>query len=250
MGQDRAAGKLAGMIAIVTGGGKGIGKAIALGFAEEGASVVVCGRNLHFLEQVSQELRQQGTAAIAVKVDVSIESEVESMIEQTIKTFGKIDILVNNAGIPGPMNLITDISKEVWDEVINTNLTGMFLCSKAVLKHMMEQGKGNIINISSGAGRTGGKVRSLPYNVSKFGAEGLTYAMALQMKPHNISVNALRPGIMDTAFHMFSPQDWRVKMRPPERVKSLAVYLATQTVDTMTGESVDLAEWESHLQAD
>ena len=250
MGQGKAGGKLADMVAIITGGGKGIGKMIALGFAEQGANVVVCGRNLSSLEQVSQEARRLRVAAVPVKADVSVESEVESMVEQTVKTFGRIDILVNNAGIPGPMSLIIDITKEAWDEVINPNLTGMFLCSKAALKHMMKQGKGNIINVSSGAGRTGGKVRSLPYNVSKFGVEGLTYALALQMKPYSICVNALRPGIMDTDFHRHSPPDWRAKMRPPENVKKLAIFLALQTVATMTGESVDLAEWESHTQAD
>ena len=239
--------KLKDMVAIVTGGGKGIGKSIALAFAAEGANLVVSGRTPSLLEQVSQEAGRMGASIIPVPTDVSVEDEVENMVAQAIKTFGKIDILVNNAGIPGPRDLITDISKEAWDEVININLTGIFLCSRAVLRHMIKRRSGNIINVSSGAGRRGGRggrVRSLPYNVSKFGVEGLTYALALQMKPYGICVNALRPGRMDTDFHKESPPDWKVDIRQPDDVKKLAVFLALQTVDTMTGESVDLKEWE------
>ena len=249
MPKDETTGKLKGVVAIVTGGGKGIGKAIAMGFAEEGASVVVCGRTLPLLEQVSQEARQIGATIIPVNADVSIESEVENVVEQALKTFGKIDVLVNNAGIPGTTDLITDISKQAWDEVIDTNLTGMFLCSKWALRHMVNRKTGNIINITSGAGRRGGKVRSLPYNISKFGVEGLTYALSVQMKPYGICVNALSPGITDTDFHRKSSPEWKAKMRPPDDVKKLAVFLALQTVDTLTGETVNLNEWEN-LQAD
>ena len=239
--------KLKDMVAIVTGGGKGIGKSITLAFAAEGANLVIAGRTTSLLEQASQEARQMGATIIPVPTDVSVEDEVENMVAQAIKTFGKIDILVNNAGIPGPRDLITDISKEAWDEVININMTGIFLCSRAVLRHMIKRRSGNIINVSSGAGRRGGKVRSLPYNVSKFGVEGLTYALALQMKPYGICVNALRPGRMDTDFHKESPPDWKVDIRQPDDVKKLAVFLALQTVDTMTGESVDLKEWEQSI---
>ena len=249
MPKDETDRKLKDMVAIVTGGGKGIGRAIAMGFAEEGASSVVCGRTFPLLEQVSQEARQIGATIIPVNADVSIESEVKNVVEQALKTFGRIDVLVNNAGTPGPLDLVTDISKQAWDEVIDTNLTGMFLCSKWALRHMINQRTGNIINITSGAGRRGGRVRSLPYNVSKFGVEGFTYALSVQMKPYGVCVNALSPGITDTDFHKKSPPEWKVKMRPPDDVKKLAVFLALQTVDTLTGETVDLDEWES-LQAD
>jgi NAD(P)-dependent dehydrogenase (short-subunit alcohol dehydrogenase family) len=241
--------KLKDVVTIVTGGGKGIGRAIAMGFAEEGASSVVCGRTFPLLEQVSQEARQIGATIIPVNADVSIEGEVKNVVEQALKTFGKIDVLVNNAGIPGPLDLVTDISKQTWDEVLDTNLTGMFLCSKWALRHMINRRTGNIINITSGAGRRGGRVRSLPYNVSKFGVEGFTYALSVQMKPYGICVNALSPGIMDTDFHKKSPPEWKVKMKPPDDVKKLAVFLALQTVYTLTGETVNLDEWGS-LQAD
>jgi NAD(P)-dependent dehydrogenase (short-subunit alcohol dehydrogenase family) len=236
-------------VAIITGGGKGIGRAIVLGFAKEGANVVVVGRTTSYLEEVCREVRSMAAAALPVKADVSVEREVESMVGDALKVFGKVDILVNNAGIPGPLGVITGIGKEEWDDVLGTNLTGMFLCSRAVLRHMMERRAGNIINLSSGAGWRGGGVRSLPYNVSKFGVEGFTHALALQMKPYNICVNALRPGRHDTDFHKDSPSEYRVGMRKPDDVSRLAVFLALQTVDTMTGESIDLREWEKKFEA-
>lgn len=184
-----------------------------------------------------------------VATDVTVESEVENMVEQTLKEFGKIDILVNNAGVGGPLGLITGISKEAWDEVININLTGMFLCSRAVLRYMIKQGRGNIINMSSGAGRNRDRARSLPYNVSKFGVEGMTYALAVQMKPYGICVNAMRPGRMDTDIHKDSPPEFKANLRHPDEVKELALFLALQTVETMTGKSVDLAEWKQNPEA-
>ncbi|MFC2071851.1 SDR family NAD(P)-dependent oxidoreductase [Chloroflexota bacterium] len=242
--------KLRDMVAIVTGGGKGIGRSIALAFAAEGANLVICGRTVSLLEQVSQEVRTMGTSIVPIAADVTVESEVENMVEQTLNKFGKIDILVNNAGVGGPQGLITNISKEAWDNVIDTNVTGIFLCSRAVLRHMIKRQQGNIINISSGAGRShsgvGGNsriVRSLPYNVSKFGVEGMTYALATQMKPYGICVNALRPGRMDTDFHKDSPPEFKVNMRHPDAMRELALFLALQTVESMTGESVGLGEW-------
>lgn len=243
--------KLAAKVAIITGGGKGIGRAIALGFAKEGANLVVCGRTPSYLEELCREARSLGTSAIPLKADVSIEHEVESMVDEALKVFGKIDILVNNAGVAGPLGSITDISKETWDKILKINLTGMFLCSKAVLKHMMERRIGNIINLSSGAGLRGSRVRSLPYAISKWGIEGFTYALSLQMKPYGICVNALRPGPHDTDFHKDTPPEFREgewkQMRKPNGVSKLAVFLALQTVDTMTGESIDLREWERSL---
>ena len=237
------------MVAIITGGGKGIGRSIALAFAEEGASLVICGRTGSLLEQVSREAQALGASVMSVATDVTVESEVEDMVERTLNKFGKIDILVNNAGVAGPLGLITDISKEAWDEVININLTGMFLCSRAVLRYMIKQGRGNIINMSSGAGRNRHRVWRLPYNVSKFGVEGMTYALAVQMKPYGICVNAIRPGRMSTDIQKGSPPEDKINSRHPDEVKELAVFLALQTVETMTGKSVDLAEWTQNPEA-
>ncbi|MFC2060652.1 SDR family NAD(P)-dependent oxidoreductase [Chloroflexota bacterium] len=242
------------MVAIVTGGGKGIGRSITLAFAADGVNLVICGRTLPLLEQVSQEARVMGASILPVATDVTIESEVENMVEQALREFGKIDILVNNAGMLGAKGLIIDVKKEEWDEVINTNLTGMFLCSKAVLKHMIKRGRGNIINISSGAGRRKTNpslphnVTSLVYNVSKFAVEGMTYNLAKQVKPYGICVNAMRPGYMATDLIKDVTLQDGIKAGHPDELGELALFLALQTVESMTGESVDLAEWKRSLE--
>lgn len=240
--------KLREKVAIVTGGSRGIGEAIAFGFAREGASLVVCGRTFSDLEKVCQQIQTLGTSAIPIKADVSEESQVEDMVEEVLEEYGKIDILVNNAGISPPRTLITETTKELWDQVIDINLTGLFLCSRAVVKHMLERKSGNIINISSGAGRRGGKASSLLYSSSKFGVEGFTYSLSKQLKPYGICVNALRPGPTDTDMHKDKPPEFRSKLRKPGDVSKLAVFLAQQTVGTMTGESIDIKEWEKSLQ--
>ena len=140
--------RLEGKIAIVTGGGSGIGKSIALTFAREGADVVVCGRTLSPLEAVAGEIMAIGRRALAITVDVSIRSQVRNLVERTIEEFGKIDILVNNAGV-GRRSPIVDMSEEDWDTVININLKGVFLCIQAAARHMVQRGYGKIINISS-----------------------------------------------------------------------------------------------------
>jgi len=244
--------KLKDKVAVITGGGKGIGRSIALAYAGQGASLVLCGRHEPLLEDISRQVGALGVPALPVRADVSIEADVEKMLARALEEFGRIDILVNNAGIPGPAVLITEIDKADWDAVMGTNVTGVFLCSRAVLKHMMVRGEGNIVNISSGAGKSVNVVRSLAYNVSKFAVEGLTAAMAVQMKPYGICVNALRPGMIETDFHLDTPVEWKAKMPPmrgPDAVKELAVFLALQTVVTMTGESIDLAEWERSRKA-
>jgi 3-oxoacyl-[acyl-carrier protein] reductase len=245
--------QLKGKVAIITGGGQGIGRAIGLGFAREGANVVLCGRTVSSVEAVCHEARRLGITAIPMQADVSRESDVERVVDKAVNVFGTIDILVNNAGVAGPLELITHISKQAWDDTLNINLTGMFLCARAVLTHMIERRTGNIINISSGAGLRTARVRSLPYGVSKFGVEGLTYTLAVQMKPYGIAINALRPGPHDTAMHQETPPEFRTgawqHMRQPNGVSKLAVFLALQTVETMTGASIDLVEWEKHVRS-
>jgi len=238
--------KLKNKVAVVTGGGKGIGKSIALAFAEEGAIVVICGRTKSLLQQVCQEAEEDATI-VPIQVDVSVESQVENMVTQVINKLGKIDILVNNAGILGPTQLLADVSKEAWDEVINTNLTGSFLCSRAVLRHMIRMRSGNIINISADSGRIGGRVRSIAYNVSKFGMEGLTYALAVQMKLYGICVNAIRPGVIDTDILKDAPE-LKGEMEKPDAVRRIAIYMALQKVDTMTGKSINRKDWEQRIR--
>lgn len=245
--------RLEGKVAIVTGGGRGIGRAIALALAREGAAVVVAARTKQEIEAVAGEIEASGGCALAVPTDVCQEASVQNMVRRAVEAFGRVDILVNNAGVPGPMGLITEIEDGEWDRTLDTNLKGVFLCAKAAVPHMIEQGGGNIINISSGAGfkRPRQRVRSMPYNVSKFGIEGLTHVLAVQLREHNICVNSLLPGVTDTRFHDDTPHDWLVsmpEMGQPEDVMEAAVFLATQDVASMTDQALNVREWNrAHL---
>jgi NAD(P)-dependent dehydrogenase (short-subunit alcohol dehydrogenase family) len=184
-------------VAIVTGGGQGIGKAIALAFAAEGARVVVAARNLPNLEKAAAEIAVKGGTAKAVQTDVTKEAEVERMAIETVNTFGGIDILVNNSGIGGPTCMVVDLKLEDWMEVINVDLTGSMLCCKHALKHMIPQKKGAIINIAAEGGRTGdgrsGYPMRSPYCCAKMGVIGLTETLSIEVGPHNIRVNAISP---------------------------------------------------------
>ena len=242
--------QLEGKTAIVTGAGVGIGRSMGLAFAEEGANIVVVSRTLSDIEQVATEASYFRVGSLAIRVDVSIEEQVEEMVKRTLDAFGRIDILVNNAGVPGPTGFLTDLRAKDWDQTFNTNLKGVFLCSKAVLPQMIKQKGGNIINISSGAGKRTKEAsftsptRSLAYSVSKFGVEGFTLALAGQVNKYRINVNALRPGPTNTRFHAETSPEKRAKMRHPDDLRKVAVFLASQGPLGLTGESIDALTWE------
>jgi NAD(P)-dependent dehydrogenase (short-subunit alcohol dehydrogenase family) len=185
--------KLEGQSAIVTGGGRGIGKCIAVTLARAGANVLVSGRQRDVLEQTAVEIESIGRQALVSVTDVSNESQVRQMVSKALESLGRIDILVNNAGITGPTAPVTNVSRDDWDEVIAVNLTGAFLCARAVIPHMVQRGSGKIINISSIAGKMAYALRS-PYAASKWGMLGLSCTLAQELGPHNIQVNAICPG--------------------------------------------------------
>ena len=160
--------KLRDQVAIITGGGRGIGEAIALRFAAEGAAVTVAGTNHEALERVSRLVQERGGRAIARVADVASEPAVQAMVAAAIAELGRLDILVNNAGISGPTARAEDVAREDWDHTLGVNLTGAFLCAKHVLPRLIAQRSGRIINITSVAGLTGYPLRA-PYAVSKWG---------------------------------------------------------------------------------
>lgn len=236
-------------VAIVTGGGRGIGRAIALAYAREGAAVVVAARTQAEIETTAEEIESGGGRALAVPTDVSQARDVERMVAQALTAFGQVDVLVNNAGVAGPMGLITEFSEADWDQTLAINLKGAFLCCRAVVPAMIAAGGGNIINVSSGAGqrRPRSAVRSLPYQVSKFGLEGLTNALAVQLREYKINVNSLLPGRIATRLHAETPPDWIAtmegKMGRPEEVAAAAVYLASRPPGEFTGQIVSAKEF-------
>ena len=185
--------KLKDKAAIVTGGGRGIGKEIALALAREGSTVLVSGRQQDVLEQTATEIRSLERRSAFIVADVSNESQVTEMVDLALRTFGQIDILVNNAGVTGPTAPVTNLSRAEWDEVMSVNLTGAFLCARAVIPHMIQRGSGKIVNISSVAGKMAYALRS-PYAASKWGMLGLSCTLAQELGAHNIQVNAICPG--------------------------------------------------------
>ncbi|MCJ7594169.1 MAG: SDR family oxidoreductase [Desulfobacterales bacterium] len=241
--------KLSGKTAIITGAGRGIGKSIALALAKEGANVVAVARSRSEIDNVAAEAKNLRVESLAIRADVSREEDVDLMVEKALTAFGRIDILFNNAGIHGPGGPITQTKVEDWDKTIDTNLKGVFLCSRAILPQMMDRKEGNIINISTGAGRK--KIEdsflspagSLVYSVSKFGVEGFTLALAAQVNHYRINVNAIRPGWTDTTFHPMPVLD--KKMRKADDIGKIAVFLACQGPMGLTGQSIDAQTWET-----
>jgi len=183
-------------IGIVTGAAQGIGQAIAMRFAREGAHPVVCDLNAEGVKKVSQDIEALGQKSLWFEVDVSNRSQVENMVKETAKTFGRIDVLVNNAGsgfsLPNKLEEITD---EIWNKVVDANLKGTFICSQAVAPYMKQQKSGRIVNLSSKAGRYGGEVGGGDYSSAKAGVMGLTRHLARELGPFNITVNAIAPGV-------------------------------------------------------
>lgn len=188
---------VSGRVALVTGASQGIGRACALALAEGGASVALAARNEAKLAEVAKEIEGKGGQAAVFRMDVSIEDEVKAGIKAALERFGKVDILVNNAGMTKD-TLLMRMKRADWDSVIQTNLTGPYLCTQAVISAMLRQRWGRIINITSIFGQTG-QVGQANYAASKAGLIGFTMAMAREVASRNITVNAVAPGYIETA---------------------------------------------------
>lgn len=188
---------VAGRVALVTGASQGIGRACALALAEGGASIALAARNEEKLAQVAEEIQSKGGQAAAFRLDVSNQDEIKAAVKAAIDRFEKIDILVNNAGITHD-TLLLRMKRADWDSVLQTNLTGAFLCTQAALGSMLKQRWGRIINITSIFGQIG-QVGQANYSASKAGLIGFTMSMAREVASRNITVNAVAPGYIETA---------------------------------------------------
>jgi NAD(P)-dependent dehydrogenase (short-subunit alcohol dehydrogenase family) len=188
--------ELSGKTAIITGGGYGIGKQIAIAYAKVGASVMLAARSVDKMKETAAEVEKLGARVKWVACDVSKEADCAKMADETVKAFGRIDILVNNAGISGPTKRITEMSLAEWQETIDIDLTGTWLATRAVLPTMDKQRGGNILNISSGAGRRGYPLRS-PYAASKWAMIGLTQTVAAEWGARGIRCNCICPGAIE-----------------------------------------------------
>jgi 3-oxoacyl-[acyl-carrier protein] reductase len=235
------------LVSVVTGSGKGLGKAIAEKFFQEGAVVVTWDRS-GLAKGVAQALDPSGKKTLYVKADVRDEKQVESAISEIMKKFERIDVLVNNAGI-SRHKPIEEMTIELWNEVIDTNLTGVFLCSKTVTPIMRKQKRGKMVNIASLGGRTGRPGVGINYAASKAGVIGITQLLARELGPSGIYVNAIAPGpILTEQTRQYPPEvfaTWNAgraiqKDGLPEDVADVAIFLSSSRSDWVTGVTIDL----------
>jgi len=233
-------------VSLVTGASRGIGRAIAIALAEKGSDVIVnYAGSKEKAEEVVARIKELGRQAIAIQADVSNQEAVENMVEQSLAHFGRIDVLVNNAGIAKD-NLVMRMKVPEWDDVINTNLKSVFLCSKAVIRPMMKARKGRIVNVSSVVGAIGNAGQA-NYAAAKSGVIGLTKTLARELASRNIAVNAVAPGFIETDMTASLPQEAKDMMfsqiplnrfGQPEEVAKVVCFLASDDASYMTGQTL------------
>jgi NAD(P)-dependent dehydrogenase (short-subunit alcohol dehydrogenase family) len=239
-------GRLENRIAIVTGAGQGIGRAIALGMAREGAALVIADLDEANAGAVGREIERVGGKASALYTDISNEGSVRGMIDHTLNEHGHVDILVNNAGI-FPTSSVEEMAEEEWDRVIGTNLIGTFLCSRAVVPHLLTQRSGRIISLTSGRAFQGAR-HGAHYAASKAGIIAFSKSLALELAPYGITVNVICPGITDTAQprgHQTEEQIYAQGQRiplgrigQPEDLVGPAIFLASDAAGFITGQTI------------
>ena len=252
--------RLASKVALVTGGGRGLGRVIALRFAAEGCAVAVTGTGREHLEATAREIGAAGGRSVTVVADVAREPDVARMVEATVRELGGLDILVNNAGIAGPTAAVAEARCEEWERTLAVNLTGAFLCAKHAIPHLRAHPNGRIINISSVAGLIGYAMRSA-YAASKWGMIGFTRSLALELGADGITVNAIAPGsvrgeriarvVRDRATSLgrsiaeiereFYVEPTALKrMLDPEEIAGAALFLASDEARGITGETISV----------
>ena len=223
--------------ALITGGGRGIGKAIALAYAREGARIAICARTVPEVEDTIREARSLGGECYGFSCDVSSEESVQRLLENVEEKFDRLDVLVNNAGVMNRPVPIVELPVEKWDYVIAVNLRGSFLVTRAVLPRMMRQRSGSIINLSSSIGR-GAYANYGAYAVSKWGIEGFTQTLAAEMKSYEIRVNSVSPGYVATKMTGYAGSQ-------PESVTEVFLYLASDESKKLTGKMLSASDWKS-----
>jgi 3-oxoacyl-[acyl-carrier protein] reductase len=239
--------KLGGRVALVTGGAQGIGKAVALLLARNGADIVVSDINLEKAEEAANEIKSIGRKALAVKGDVANWNDVERMVEVILEKFAKIDILVNNAGITRD-KLILRMTEEDWDAVLDVNLKGTFHCTKAVVRHMAKQRSGKIVNIASVVGEMGNAGQA-NYSASKAGVIGLTKTIAREFAQRGININAIAPGYIETPMTEVLPEKAKEELKKlipmerlgkPEDVAEAVLFLVSEESNYITGQVLNV----------
>jgi 3-oxoacyl-[acyl-carrier protein] reductase len=242
--------KLEGKVAIITGGGSGLGREVALAYAQEGASLVLTSNAGQQIEQVAQECHVLGVPALPVYADVSAPDDVAAMVERSLEEFNRIDILVCSAAVneavlrDEPRTRLLDLDPEHWKRIIDVNVNGVFLCNQAVAPAMIAKGGGSIMNLSSGLVRFPATGIGA-YTTSKWAVEGFTKVLALELEAANVRVNCIQPGgTVDTAFvgTKVSAEE-RATFHRPEVIRECAVWLGSDESRLITGRSIVAADW-------
>ena len=244
--------KLDGRACIVTGAGsaRGIGRAVALAMVAQGAALTLCDVDAESVKQLADHVIKIGGRVIQLKADVTSEEDIAKVVQATIDQWGKVDILVNNAGVTQPVKVL-DTSVADWDRVVNVNLKGTFICSKAVLPNMIKNGYGRIVNLSSvSAKRGGGVFGGAHYSAAKAGVLGFAKALAREVSPYGITVNSVAPGLIATDIRggLESPEEQERmaadipcrRMGTPEEVAASVCFLASEEAAYITGEEIDI----------
>jgi len=237
-----------GEVAVITGGSRGLGFEIAQAFGAAGATVVITARREQWLNEAERELKEKGMTVYAMTCDVADSSSVEQFVQQVLTTCGKIDILVNNAGLTwgAPAE---NMPLERWRQVIDANITGTFLMSQAVGRHMLERGKGAMVNVASIAGMGGGQHNTVGYNTSKAAVINLTRALAVEWAPRNIRINCIAPGLFRTRMSEVLVQraeEANIRVAPlgrigkPGEIAPTVLFLASEGASYITGQVIPI----------
>ena len=234
---------LFGKVALITGGSRGIGRAIAAAYADQGAQVFICGRNPADIDRTVAEIRQAGGEIAGAPGDIGNATDVGRIVAAAMAKFAAIDILVNNAGILGPRVAIAEYPIAEWEEVMRINLNGLFFVTREVLRVMLARQGGSIINVTSGVGRLG-KARWGAYAVSKAGLEGFTQVLADEVKDSGIRVNSVNPAATRTAMRAAAyPQEDPSTLPTAESILPIFIYLASDESRRVTGQALNARDW-------
>ena len=235
--------KLTGKVALITGGSRGIGRAIAGAFADQGAEVFICGRNARDVARAIEEIRAAGGVIDGASGDIAEVVDVQRIVQQAVARFGTIDVLVNNASLLGPRVSIADYEFAAWREVMGTNLNGLFLVTREVVPIMLARRSGAIINLTSGVGRVG-MARWGAYAVSKAALEGFTQVLADELRGEGIRVNSVNPAATRTQMRAQAyPEEDPMSLPTPESIMAIFVYLASDESVAVSGQALNAREW-------
>ncbi len=231
--------RLNGRVAVVTGAGRGIGRAIAQRFSQEGAAVVLAARTTTQIREAAKEIESSGGYAVAIRCDVTKERQVERLVARVAQRFGRIDILVNNAGINMPPTDVTETDLADWRRIVDVNLTGAFICTRAVLPHMKEQGAGVVLTISSVGGRRGAAGRG-PYRATKAALINFTETLGAEGADYGVRAVCLCPGGVDTDMMRQIALAGDRDLMKPEQIAEVAAYAVSDEAATLNGVAIDV----------